>query len=115
MAASKVDAHMKRMDVEYISVREIHRLHIPLGLEGCHAFTTKHFSEQEPDRAKRIPKVSLFPLAFQRDTVTNTDVSSTREGGMDFYVPTSRLGFVFSEIARSRDVIGIIMFSPTSI
>ena len=81
MAASKVDAHMKRMDVEYISVREIHRLHIPLGLEGCHAFTTKHFSEQEPDRAKRIPKVSLFPLAFQRDTVTNTDVSSTREGG----------------------------------
>ena len=54
-------------------------------------------------------------IDFQRDTVTNTDVSSTREGGMDFYVPTSRLGFVFSEIARSRDVIGIIMFSPTSI
>ena len=47
MAASRVDAHIKRMDVEYISVREIHRSHIPLGLEGCHAFTTKHFSEQD--------------------------------------------------------------------
>lgn len=65
MAASRLDAHIKRMDVEYISVREIHRSHIPLGLEGCHAFTTKHFSEQEPDRAKRIPKVSL-PAAFPK-------------------------------------------------
>lgn len=63
---------------------------------------------------KGSPK-SLFLLPFQRDTVTNTDVSSTTEGGMDFYVPTSRLDFAFSEIVRSRDVIGIIMFSPTSI
>ena len=39
-AASRVDAHIERMDVEYTSVREIHRLHIPLGLEGCQAFTT---------------------------------------------------------------------------
>ena len=73
------------------------------------------FSEQESDRTKRIPRVSLSPLAFRRDTVTSTDSSSMRKKWEDFYVPTSRLGFAFSEMAGSRDVIGIIMFSPTSI
>lgn len=87
--------------MEYISVREIHRLHIPLGLEGFVMLLPQIFSEQEPDRGKRIPKVSLFPLAFQRDTVTNTDVQQHKGGRDSFYVPTSRLGFAFSEIARS--------------
>ena len=59
--------------------------------------------------------MSLSPLAFRRDTVTSTDSSSMRKKWEDFYVPTSRLGFAFSEMAGSRDVIGIIIFSPTSI
>lgn len=86
MAASRVDAHIKRMDVEYISVREIHRLHIPLGLEGCHAFTTNIFLSRNQIEQKGSPKC-LSSRWLSKEILLPTQMSAAggREGWISMF------------------------------
>lgn len=58
--------------MEHISMREIHRSHIPFGLEGFHVFRTKHFSEQDLQS-------SSFPAGFLRKILLPTQISAAQE------------------------------------